>query len=139
MIDDRTIAYDLRLLGSELDLWRGFHDAPPETDASFVDVDEGFHVSLLQASGNAALVEALRSVNRRIRPVRMYDYLTEDRIEATVREHLGIGELVLHGELTEALGALRAHVVVSREVVLERAMRTRPANFSIAGFGRGRG
>jgi hypothetical protein len=51
----------------------------------------------------------------------MYDYLTEDRMAATIAEHIGIAELVVRDRLPQALEALRAHVGASREVVMERA------------------
>jgi DNA-binding GntR family transcriptional regulator len=53
----------------------------------------------------------------------MYDYLTEDRIEATIREHLGIVERVLARQLPEALSAMHRHVGESRDVVEQRATR----------------
>jgi DNA-binding GntR family transcriptional regulator len=79
-------------------------------------------------------VEALKAVNQRIRPVRMYDYLTEDRLEATIEEHLQIGQFVLDNDLGAALAALRSHVEESRDVVMERASRALPM-MRVAGSG----
>ena len=48
-----------------------------EPDPDFVLLDESFHVGLAESAGNPAIVEMLRTVNERIRIVRMQDFLTE--------------------------------------------------------------
>jgi DNA-binding GntR family transcriptional regulator len=120
-IEDPTVRHDATRLDAELDVWRAMSGTPPEPDPTFVRTDERFHAVLLDTSGNTALTEALAGVNRRIRAVRMYDYLTADRMRATIDEHLEIGELVVSGRLPAALDALHAHVGASRDVVVERA------------------
>lgn len=131
-IEDRTIVHDATVLGPELLRWKELLVTPPAPDAGFVAMDEGFHATLLRASGNDALVEALEQVNRRIRPIRMYDYLTVDRLEATVTEHIAIAELVLDGDLTQALRSLRDHVEESRTVVMERAAKALPLGLALS-------
>lgn len=123
VIDDPTLHHAIETLENEREFWRGCLDERPALDPAFVTCDERFHVTLLDAAGNPALTEALVQVNHRIRPVRMNDYVTEDRMEVTITEHLGILDLVLSDRLQEALGALRAHVGSSRDVVMERAAR----------------
>ncbi|MDT7599470.1 MAG: hypothetical protein QOK26_1547, partial [Pseudonocardiales bacterium] len=81
------------------------------------------HLTLCRAAGNPVLAAALETVNARIRPVRMYDFLTADRIELTISEHLEILELTLAGRLAEALIALHRHVGESMEVVEQRVVR----------------
>ena len=131
-MEDRAIVHDTAILQGELLRWKSFLLAPPAPDAGFVAMDEGFHATLLRASGNGALVEALEQVNRRIRPIRMYDYLTVDRLEATVSEHIAIAELVLDGDLSHALRSLRAHIEESRAVVMERAARALPLAIALS-------
>ena len=113
--------HDPAILGPELERWREFRKTPPAPDAGIVKEDEQFHVQLLTASGNHALVTALEAVNARIRPMRMFDYLTEDRVTATIDEHIDIAERVLDGELGEARDLLHAHIDGSRRVVIARA------------------
>jgi DNA-binding GntR family transcriptional regulator len=91
-----------------------------QPDPSFVLLDEAFHVTLADASGNPVLVELLRQVNERIRIVRMQDFLTEGRIETTIAEHLGVVEAVLAGDLNEAERRFAFHVSLSIAVVEER-------------------
>lgn len=116
-----TARHDHDVLGVELDRWTALRGDPPEPDAGFVDSDERFHTALLASSGNPALVDALRSVNTKIRPVRMFDYLTPDRMAATITEHIDITQLVLDGRLGDAYTALKAHIDESRKIVVARA------------------
>jgi len=69
------------------------------------------------------LTEMLETINARIRPVRMYDFLTPGRIEETIEQHLDIVEAVLVGDVELAVKELRRHVGVSLEVVERRAAR----------------
>ncbi|MGW0044992.1 GntR family transcriptional regulator [Rhodococcus sp. NPDC003348] len=115
--------HDPEVLGPELDRWYGYRKDTPEPDAGFVALDEQFHITLLASSGNGALVDALANVNAKVRPVRMFDYLTPDRMAATVDEHVAVAELVLDGHLQRAHDALLAHIDESRAVVIERAQQ----------------
>lgn len=113
--------HDVAILEPLRDQWRTFAVDLPEADPSFVRMDEDFHITLSRASGNAELTDTLRAVNARIRSVRMYDFLTADRIERTVAEHLEVVELVLAGKLEDALVCLHKHVGISMDVVEKRA------------------
>ena len=115
------IHHDRPRVEAELDRWYGFRDLPPTPDAGFVAHDERFHTTLVDASGNPALTQALAQVNSRIRAVRMHDYLTENRMTATITEHIEIAELIVRDRLPAALDALRHHVGASQDVVMERA------------------
>jgi DNA-binding GntR family transcriptional regulator len=114
---DRAVIEPLR------DDWRVLRDDTPEPDASFVLLDEGFHVRLAEASGNAALAGLLGVVNERIRMVRMHDFLTAERIDRTIGQHLGILEAVLAGDLATAHRRFTMHLGESIAVVEERATR----------------
>jgi DNA-binding GntR family transcriptional regulator len=122
-IESEPVVHDAGLLEPLAQVWRDLRDDPPPAGPRFVLLDEDFHVTLCRSSGNLALAAALESVNTRIRPVRMYDFLTADRIAATIAEHVEIVELVLEHRLTEALGALHRHVGESMEIVEQRVVR----------------
>nr|WP_201468444.1 GntR family transcriptional regulator [Microbacterium hydrocarbonoxydans] len=122
-IADPTIAHERSQLTAEQDLWVTRLETGITPDPGFVDADEHFHTALLGAAGNRELVQALERVNRRIRPIRMHDYLTQDRVDATITEHLEILELVLTGRLREARDFLRTHVGQSQSIVEARAAR----------------
>ncbi|MCY9787041.1 GntR family transcriptional regulator [Nocardiopsis sp. EMB25] len=122
-IEDPAITHDPGILADERERWEKLRAEPPEPDPSFVLLDEEYHAALSRASGNRALTESLVSVNQRIRRVRMYDFLTEDRITSTITEHLQIVEHLTARELDSAYRAMHDHVGASMEVVLERAQR----------------
>jgi len=62
----------------------------------------------------------LSDLNDRIRVLRIYDFTTDDRIGATIVEHLEIVTCVLSGEAEAAAAFMRAHVQRSSLVVRER-------------------
>ncbi|GAB7184330.1 DNA-binding transcriptional regulator GntR family [Kitasatospora sp. Ki12] len=122
-IEDPSLRHDPAVITVELDRWYAMRKCPPAPDPRFVVQDERFHAELSRASGNPALTDALVAVSERIRQVRMYDFLTQDRVETTIAEHIEIMELVRDGRLDEGYRALHAHVGDSMAVVLERAQR----------------
>lgn len=122
-LEIESVSHDVPLLEPLRDQWQAMWDDRPDPAPDFVLVDEDFHVTLLRSAGNAALTSTLESVNARIRPVRMYDFLSEERIELTISQHLAVLDRVLGGRLDEAVGALRAHVGESMEEVERRAAR----------------
>ncbi|MFE7767027.1 FCD domain-containing protein [Streptomyces sp. NPDC057438] len=122
-IEDSSVRHDPVLIGAELERWYTMRQRPPTPDPRFVVQDERFHAELSRASGNPALTDALVAVCERIRRVRMYDFLTRDRVETTITEHIEIMELVRDGRLDDGYRALHAHVGDSMAVVLERAQR----------------
>lgn len=119
--EDPGKRHDAAILGPELDKWHAFRKALPAPDAGFVSEDEQFHLRLLASSGNRALANALDVVNARIRPIRMFDYLTENRMLATVEQHITVAECALEGKLADARDALMSHIDGSRRVAIDRA------------------
>ncbi|UZN04088.1 GntR family transcriptional regulator [Cellulomonas sp. S1-8] len=131
-IENPQVQHDRALLGTELVKWQEMRDVVPDPDPSFVVLDEGFHRALSQASGNGQLTDALVTVNQKIRAVRMHDFIEDERITATIEEHLEILDLVLDDRLGDALTALHKHVGESLEVVMERAAHAM-ARMAVAG------
>jgi DNA-binding GntR family transcriptional regulator len=86
----------------------------------FVYADEAFHRALAAASGNDIAESLLGDLNDRIRILRIYDFTTDDRIGATIAEHLEIIRCVLAGDADAAAAFMRAHVQRSALVVRER-------------------
>jgi DNA-binding GntR family transcriptional regulator len=91
-----------------------------EEGPDFVFADEAFHEGLARASGNQATERYLRDVNERIRVIRIHDFTTADRIEATVGEHLEILDAVCTGRRDTAAALMRVHVERSAAVVEQR-------------------
>lgn len=122
-MDPHIAPHNVALLEPLRDQWREMLTEQPDPSPEFVATDEDFHVTLNRAAGNQVITQTLITVNARIRPVRMYDFLTGDRIDKTIREHLGVVEAVLAGKIEDAEVKLRQHVGVSMEVVEQRAAR----------------
>lgn len=120
-IDDSSNVHDAELLEKALRHWSELGQSAPKPTPKFVAEDEQFHVTVLKAAGNPALTAALVAVNDKIRALRMYDYLTADRITSTITEHIHILERLLERKLPLAYEALREHIGASQEVVMERA------------------
>lgn len=112
---------DRSSLSHLLDTWIGLRADPPETTDDLVSLDENFHVTLLAASGNPALTEALCTVNAKVRPVRILGGLTAAAVVSAIDQHIDIVERVLAGTLDSALELLLAHIDSSRDLVVERA------------------
>jgi DNA-binding GntR family transcriptional regulator len=121
--DGATVTHDRSAL---LDLRRDWmaleDDAAQHADPDFVLVDEDFHIRLALSSGNSSLAEMLAWVNERIRVVRVHDFLTEERIRATVEEHVGIVEGLLEGSVDTTVERLEAHIDESARVASQRAL-----------------
>jgi DNA-binding GntR family transcriptional regulator len=105
--------------------WRALDAAWNDTRAlprgpDFVFADEGFHRALAGASGNDVAEMLLGDLNDRIRVLRIYDFTTDDRIGATITEHLEIVGCVLARDADAAAAFMRAHVQRSALVVRER-------------------
>lgn len=122
-IGNRGIEHDREILEEERRRWKALEVDPPPQEPGFVVIDEDFHVALLTAAGNAELVRSLLAVNARIRHVRMYDFIVNNRVEVTIAEHLAILDAVLAGDLPLALDLLHRHIGESLDVVLDRVGR----------------
>jgi DNA-binding GntR family transcriptional regulator len=55
--------------------------------------------------------------------VRIHDFLTGDRIQRTIAEHLRLLDAVLADDLERAEGIFRAHLAESKQVAEDRALR----------------
>jgi DNA-binding GntR family transcriptional regulator len=103
------------------DDWCAFgEETVEEADPSFVLLDEMFHATLAEASGNPVVADLLRQVNERIRIVRSQDFMTGARISQTIVEHIAIAEAVLAGDIDGACARFVAHLDRSVSVVEER-------------------
>ncbi|WP_415973178.1 GntR family transcriptional regulator [Rhodococcus sp. 077-4] len=114
---------DRASLSNLLDTWIGLRANPPDTTDDLVSLDENFHVTLLDASGNAALTEALCTVNAKVRPVRILGGLDAAAVVSAIEQHIEIVERVLAGTLDAALELLLTHIDSSRDRVVERAQQ----------------
>lgn len=113
-------AHDAAVLEPLRDEWRALVTSLPVPDPGFVTLDEDFHVRLVESAGNRSLADMLRTVNERIRVVRMHDFLSQERVARTVDQHVGIVEAVLVGDLVLAEFRFNHHLDESISVVEQR-------------------
>jgi DNA-binding GntR family transcriptional regulator len=100
--------------------WLALREQSELQGPDFVYADETFHRRLAEAGGNEMAARVLGDVNDRIRVMRIHDFTTEDRIRATIAEHLEIVEAVVAGDADASASFMRAHVQRSAMVVRER-------------------
>ena len=116
----RRGTHDLAAVQQLVDEWKALADDEPDAEPSFVLLDESFHQGLAEAAGNAVLADLLRQVNERIRPVRMLDFLSADRVRSTIEEHVRLAAAVVAGVPADAEQIFIAHLDVSQAVVEQR-------------------
>lgn len=79
------------------------------------DVEENFHVTLAEYSGNAVLAQYLRDVNDHIRIVRRLAFIDEQTIADTYEDHYAICQLLLARNAAGARDAMIRHIRKSQE------------------------
>ncbi len=99
------------------DMWAGLLARLPDMDSNAALADEHFHEALAQATGNKTLLDMLRSINERLRFVRMTDITTPERLRATCQQHLDILARLAAHDVAGAREAVRGNVEQGREHV----------------------
>ncbi|MFZ9406569.1 MAG: GntR family transcriptional regulator [Burkholderiaceae bacterium] len=77
-------------------------------------LDEDFHSTLVEATGNVEMLRVHRDISERIRVIRRLDFTQRQRIEATYDEHGKILRAVLSGRADTVRMLLRSHVESSQ-------------------------
>ncbi len=98
-------------------------EIPVGGDPNFVYSDESFHERLALVGGNGYLRDSLKSLNERLRIMRINDFGSVERIEKTYGQHAGILEAIMQGDLPEARVRMREHIVESQAHVSTNALR----------------
>jgi DNA-binding GntR family transcriptional regulator len=96
------------------------------------ELDEGFHVALVEAAGNPEMARVHREVTERIRIIRRLDFTQAMRIEKTYDEHAQILRAVIRRRSDEAVLLLRTHIEASkaevRKITLHRLYTARQSH-----------
>jgi DNA-binding GntR family transcriptional regulator len=80
-------------------------------------MDESFHVSLVQAAGNPEMARVHRELTERIRIIRRLDFTQAHRIEQTYDEHAQILRAILRRRADQAALLIRTHIEASKAEV----------------------
>lgn len=81
------------------------------------NLDERFHETLVEATGNAEMARIHHDVTERIRIVRRLDFTMKNRVEATYVEHAKILRALMRRRSEEAQMLLRSHIEASKAEV----------------------
>nr|WP_318381800.1 GntR family transcriptional regulator [uncultured Enterobacter sp.] len=91
--------------------------------------DEGFHTTLVAATGNSEMARVHVELTEKIRIIRHLDFTREDRVDATYREHARILQAILQQQTEEAQRILTGHISRSkaevRKITLHRLQQSR--------------
>lgn len=112
---DQERLYALKAEWEALAKYKGVDS--PEDRPDFIAADEAFHLGIAEASGNAAARAYLKEITERIHVLRIQGFTIQDRVDATVDEHLEILNAMLAGDADNAAGFMRAHVLRNAAVV----------------------
>ncbi len=104
--------------------------AEREADSATVgELDERFHMLLVQGSGNREMARVHQEITERIRIIRRLDFTKPARVEATYDEHGRILRAITRRRTEEAQRLLRVHVEQSklevRHITLDMLYRAR--------------
>ncbi|THU04619.1 GntR family transcriptional regulator [Lampropedia puyangensis] len=88
---------------------------PVGRDAALLD--EAFHCTLVEATGNMEMAAVHRDVTEKISIVRRLDFTKQARIDSTYDEHGAILQAILKRREAEACSMLKAHIEVSKAEV----------------------
>lgn len=80
-------------------------------------LDERFHETLVEATGNGEMARIHHDITERIRIVRRLDFTMKDRVEATYNEHAQILRAILRRRSEQAQMLLRSHIEASKSEV----------------------
>lgn len=80
-------------------------------------LDEAFHCTLVQATGNAQMAEIHRDITEKISIIRRLDFTQRARVDTTYEEHAAILQAVLRHRSDSARSLLRAHIEASKAEV----------------------
>lgn len=96
-------------------------DAPleelPREGEDLAVMDERFHDTLAQATGNKTLLHHLRAINERLHIFRMTDFTVTERVARTCWQHLEILERIEAKDVAGAREAVRTNIEESRNNV----------------------
>jgi len=92
--------------------------------AEVSQMDEAFHMALVQASGNLEMARIHCDLTERIRVVRRLEFTRNYRIDAAYDEHAQILRTLLTRDTLQTKALLQKHIAVSRDEVKKITLHT---------------
>jgi DNA-binding GntR family transcriptional regulator len=98
-------------------IWFVAGEAQNTASSEVAELDEDFHMVLVEAAGNPELARVHRAVTERIRIIRRLDFTQAARITVTYEEHAQILRAVLGRRTAQVEMLLRSHIEESKAEV----------------------
>jgi DNA-binding GntR family transcriptional regulator len=105
------------IAGPLRETWEDLQANPDLSDNKAAEADEAFHETLARSTGNRALLDMLRTIDERLRFLRLADITTPERLHVTCQQHLEILDRIAAGDTAGARAALLRNVEQGREHV----------------------
>jgi DNA-binding GntR family transcriptional regulator len=85
-----------------------------------LELEQNFHVTILEASGNTPLAEMGRAILDRIWIIQNINLLTTDHLSDAHPQHLSVFEAIKNGDSQKAAMRMSRHLTFAKEFVLSR-------------------
>lgn len=92
------------------DIWQTILENQPEVTAEYHKEDEAFHMALVEANHNQALIDIYRTVVERLYFIRANDITSPERLQRTCEQHLRILDYIQKRDMHQAQEALRINI-----------------------------
>lgn len=116
------------LLRKLQDNWQAILKNHPEVTAEYHKEDEAFHMALVEANHNQALIDIYRTVVERLYFIRANDITSSERLQRTCEQHLLILDYIQKRDTYQAQEALRVNItdgIANIEQALKEALLRR--------------
>jgi DNA-binding GntR family transcriptional regulator len=109
------------------DSWSDVLKKFSETRSDIAEMDEKFHETLANWTGNKTLAQQLHEINERLTFIRTYDITSIERLQITRAQHLRILDCIQNKDIICSRKALQENIQIGRENV-ESAVKEALAN-----------
>ena len=99
-----------------LDFWQPANANTDLGAEAMQALDESFHMTIAQGSGNLVLARYLAEINNHIRIIRRLDFTVPERIVRTFEEHNAMLQALLARNVKSAQRLMQTHIMKSEEV-----------------------
>lgn len=94
--------------------WQLAEEARVQDPVAVGALDEAFHLSIVESTGNREMLRTYREITERMRIIRRLDFTKTDRVAATYAEHAQIISAIQRRRADEAQRLLSAHIEHSK-------------------------
>jgi DNA-binding GntR family transcriptional regulator len=89
-----------------------------------LDLEQDFHLIILEASGNKPLAEMGRAILNRIWIIQNINLMTTDHLSYAHPQHVKVFQAIKRGDSQRAAALMKGHIASAKEFVLSRLKRS---------------